>query len=124
MQNVDITKWTPDKVKEDVTKHQLIPNGEIVGKFVESDAKRRLLDIRDPEWGKNYRQMVVARLLMFTVEEANNGVKILVGVAKAKSGKYHGYYIELGSKSAPPHPFLRPAVFQNKRKILALLSGQ
>lgn len=123
MQNVDITKWTPDKVKEDVT-NQLMSNGDIVGKFVESDAKRRLLDIRDPEWGQNYRQKLVARLLMFTVSEISNGVEILVGVAKSRSGNHHGYYIELGSKSAPPHPFLRPAVFENGRKVLAILSGQ
>lgn len=123
MNNVKITKWNPEAVKKELTK-DIIANGEIVGKIVETDARRRLLDIRDPEWGKNYRQKLVARLLMNEVNTTKNGVDILVGVAKSKSGSHHGYYIELGSKTAPAHPFLRPAVFENQRKILALLEGK
>lgn len=116
-------KLHPDKFKAQL-QEQLVANGEIAGKFVETDARRRLMDITDPEWGKNYRQKLVARLLTNIVEKTENAVIIRVGVAKSKSGSYHGYYIELGSKTAPAHPFLRPALFDNKSKILKLLVGK
>jgi hypothetical protein len=103
---------------------EMMPNAEIAGKFVETDARRRLLDIRDPAWGRNYREKLVSRLLMFTVEKTKNGIDTLIGVAKSKSGDHHGYYIELGSKTAAAHPFLRPAVFENGRKIVNLLVGK
>lgn len=118
-----ITRWEPEKLKAKISE-QLISNGEIVGKFAETDARRRLLEIKDPEWGKKYRQLIVARLLTFVVVRERNGIAIFVGVAKGKSGTHHGYYIELGSKTAPAHPFLRPAVFENAQKIVALLAGE
>jgi hypothetical protein len=120
--------WDPEGVKQDVAR-QLAANGEIVGKFVEEDARRRLMAIKDPEWGQNYRQKLVARLLTNVVEQERNAVVIMVGVrvSSSRSGKAsrrHGFYIELGSKTAPAHPFLRPAVFENKRKIVGLLTGR
>lgn len=115
--------WTPDKFKAELVQ-QLVANGEIVGKFVEEDARRRLLDIQEPEWGAAYRSEVVARLLTHTVERDGNQVVITVGVAEGSGGRHHGFYIELGSSTAPAHPFIRPAVFENGGKIVALLSGK
>lgn len=122
-----ITRWTPEVVKAEVVKN-LISNGEIVGKFLETDARRRIMAIKDPEWGKGYRQKLVARLIRNLVEHTGNEVVITVGVAESSSrrgvaSRKHGLYIELGSKEAPPHPFLRPAVFENARKIVGLLEG-
>ena len=104
--------------------NELAANGEIVGEFVEAEARRRLLDIKDPAWGQGYREQIVSRLLTNQVETKSNEVVITVGVAKGKGGSHHGYYIELGSKTAAAHPFLRPAVFDNGKKIVQLLSGR
>jgi len=116
-------KWTPQAVKKAVM-GELVANGEIVGKFVETEARRRLLSIRDPEWGMAYRSQLVARLLTYEMESSNKEVTIRVGVRPSQSGRHHGFYIELGSKTAPAHPFLRPAVFQNAAHIVALLAGR
>lgn len=115
--------WDPGPVKTMVL-NNLVSNGEIVGEFVESDARKRLLMIGDPSWGRAYRREVVARLLDNEVKKGKNEVVISVGVRKSRSGSHHGFYIELGSATAPPHPFLRPAVFQNGKDIVAILQGQ
>lgn len=115
--------WNPDKFKAQLL-NDLVANGEIVGKFVEGEARRRLLDIQEPEWGTAYRSQIVSNLLTNTVEKDGEAVVISVGVAVGPSGQHHGLYIELGSSTAPAHPFIRPAVFENAGRIVALLSGK
>lgn len=123
-----IENWSPQKVRAEVIDN-LMANGEIAGEFIESEARRRLLAIREPEWGAGYREKLVARLLTNQIERGNNEVVITVGVTESKSrrgeaSRKHGLYIELGSKTAPAQPFLRPAVFENGAKIVALLEGR
>lgn len=128
-----ITQWRQKEVLNDVL-NALVENGEIVGKFVEDDARRRLVAIRDPDWGEAYRRQVVGRLLTNVVEKTRTGVVIWVGVRQGAKGRDHGLWIELGTRSTvvngkrrpghPAHPYLRPAVFENARKILALLEGK
>lgn len=119
-----ILEWDPDAWKKSELIPHLVSNSEIVGEFVESDARRRLLAIAVPEWGKPYRREVVSRLLDNFIEQGKNEVITMVGVRKSKSGSHHGFYIELGSRTAPPQPFLRPAVFENGKKIVALIEGK
>jgi hypothetical protein len=123
-----IKSWRPERVKAAIM-DELVANGEIAGKFGETEARTRLLAIKEPEWGAGYREKVVARLLTNLVERGRNEVVIRIGVAESKSRKgvasrKHGFYIELGSKTAAAQPFLRPAVFENAGKIVALLSGK
>lgn len=114
--------WTPDKFKEQLLT-DLVANAEIVGKFVETDARRRLEAIEDPDWGAAYRREIVGRLLRYQVERENRAVVIYVGVAPGADGRHHGFYIEVGSRTAPAQPYLRPAVFENATRIVALLAG-
>ena len=128
-----ITQWRQKEVMSKVL-NDLAANGEIVGKFVEDDARRRLVAIREPEWGEAYRRQVVSRLLTNMVEKTRTGVIIWVGVRQGPKGRDHGLWIELGTQSTvvdgkrrpghPAHPYLRPAVFENARKILLLLEGK
>jgi len=121
--NRPVLIWNAADFKAQIVK-DLVSNSEIVGEFVEADARQRLLSISDPEWGRAYREQVVARLLMNRVEVGKNEVTTLVGVGKSRSGDHHGFYIELGSATAPAHPFLRPAVFSNAKAIVNLLEGK
>jgi hypothetical protein len=128
-----ITEWRQRQVLDQVLDN-LAEQGEIVGKFVEDEARRRLVAIREPEWGTNYRQRVVARLLTNRVEKTRSGVIIWVGVQQGPKGSDHGLWIELGTRTTvvdgkrrpghPPQPYLRPAVFENARKIVMLLEGK
>ena len=115
--------WKADEFKKKLS-GDLASNAEIVGKFCEEDARRRLLAINDPKWGAKYRSQIVARLLTYEVETKSKEVIIRVGVRATSSGRFHGFFIEFGSRTAPAHPFLRPAVFQNAARIVALLSGK
>lgn len=135
-------KWDPGKFK-DALKADLLANADIVGKFVQTDAQRRLREYPDitknfapgdPRLegssfvsryvgGASYRKYV-ANLMTFTVESDSQGVLIKVGVGVGRGGSHHGLYIELGSKTAPPRPFLRPAVFENAARIVTLLAGK
>lgn len=119
----NIKSWSPEQLKKKIM-DDLVANGEIAGKFVETDARRRLVSIKEPEWGAGYRQKLVARLLRNEVERGFNEVVIRVGVAVSNEARHHGFYIEMGSSTAPAQPFLRPAVFENGRKIVALLAGK
>lgn len=119
--------WKPDAFKKALLA-ELVSNAEIVGKFVEEDARRRVLAIPEPAWGAGHRKYV-ARLLTNVVEQERNAVVIKIGLPpgkKTKSGttRHLGFYIEMGSKTAPAHPYLRPAVYQNAAKIVALLEGK
>lgn len=116
-------RWTPEKVKQAAVA-ELTANAEIVGKFVETDARQRLLAITEPEWGAGYRREIVARLLRYEVEANQREVIVRVGVAPGSSGRHHGFYIEMGSSTAPAQPYLRPAVFENAARIVALLAGE
>ena len=118
-----VTKWHPERVREAVLA-ELQANGEIVGKFVEEEARRRLYAITDPTWGEKYRRLIVGRLLTNVVEREAKSVVITVGVRGGEKGRYYGFYIETGTRKQPAHPFLRPAVFDNARQIVALLAGQ
>ncbi len=115
--------WTPEKFKKQIIA-ELSQNAEVVGKYCETEARRRLLAISDPKWGEAYRSQLVARLLTYEIKTSAKEVDITVGVRTSSSGSHHGVYIEMGSKTAPAHPFLRPAVFQNAARIVALLSGK
>jgi HK97 gp10 family phage protein len=115
--------WRPEKVREAVL-DDLVENGEIVGKFVETEARRRLHAITDPAWGEKYRQLIVGRRLMYEISRRAKEVTIRVGVRKGEKGRWYGFYIEMGTHRRPAHPYLRPAVFQNRREIVALLGGR
>jgi len=118
-----VTKWHPERVREAVL-DELQANGEIVGKFVETEARQRLHAITEPEWGEKYRRLIVGRLLTNVVEREAKAVVITVGVRTGKEGRHYGFYIETGTRKQPAHPFLRPAVFDNRREIVALLAGK
>ena len=115
--------WKPDELTKKIS-GDLVANAQLTGRFVETDARRRLLAINDPKWGAKYRSQVVARLLTYEVETKPKEVIIKVGVRASGSGRHHGFFIEFGSRTSGPHPFLRPSVYENAARIVALLSGK
>jgi len=114
-------KWTPEKFKKQLIA-DLEANGQVVGEFVRTDARRRLTGITDPDWGAAYRAFV-AGLVTYEVKSDKAAVTISTGV-KGGRLRWHGFYIETGTMKRAPHPWLRPAVFENGKKIVALLEGK
>lgn len=112
----NVARWTAEQVENRIG---------LAARYIEQDARRRLEAIADPEWGRGYRTQIVGRLLTSFVERAGKNILGHVGVrvAGGQGGEYHGYYIELGSSTAPAHPWLRPALLENRDAILSLFRG-
>jgi len=119
-------KWSPDKVREMVLA-QVGENMEVACKWAEGDARRRLLSIQDPKKGAKYRAGVVARRLTYVVRREGKTLVGYIGISKGtrpvKGAQHIGMWIELGSRTAPAQPYLRPAVFNNARTIVRLVAG-
>lgn len=98
---------------------------ETACKFVEVEARNNLNAITEPEWGRAYRTQIVGRLLTSGVIIRGKTIDGYVGVRtrSGKGGDRHGYYIELGSRTAPAHPWLRPALFNNLPHVRQMILG-
>jgi hypothetical protein len=120
-----ITEWHADRVIEAVTE-EVTANLEIAAKMVETDAKRRLLSIKTPDWGRGYRKLIALYRLTSFVEVGWKTIEAGIGVPPdPRSGtEMMGFYIETGSKTASAHPWLRPALFHNLGNIVDLLGGK
>ena len=57
----------------------------------------------------------------YVVKAHGNVVEGIVGVKKRA---FWAWFVELGTVKMPAHPFLRPAVFGNAKKIVKILSGK
>ncbi len=127
MSRVRWVSWDPEAVKV-AALAEVAENAEVVGEFVESEARRRLKAIGKPDNKRAvaWRAFLSRWALTNTVTVMANEVLIRVGmkVASGKGGRTRGFYVETGSSTAPAHPYLRPAVFNNAAKIVALLGGK
>jgi len=123
-----IKNWQPQKVKA-MVKGILSQNAEGVGVFVETEARKKLDAISSPDTKRdiNYRAFLSKWMLTHTVVITENMVEVNVGMRVGDRGSgshHHGFFIEIGSESAPAHPYLRPAVFNNKEEIIQLFGGK
>jgi hypothetical protein len=119
--------WTPDKFRKELLA-AVADNAEAVGIFVEVKARNNLLAVKDPAWGAKYRSQIVARLLTHEVEVSSREVTIRIGTKissefKSKDYKHYGFYVEIGTRRFPAHPWLRPSIFSNGREIVRMLGG-
>jgi len=117
-----ITEWNAGAVVSEIT-DAVHANMEMAAQVVETDARRRLLSIGDPDWGAGYRRLLALYRLTSIVERDTRSVEAGIGMPPGKAG-YDGFYIETGSRTAPAHPWLRPALLGNLRRIINLLGGR
>lgn len=116
-----ITEWRQDEVVGEVTA-ELEAKMETAAKVVEVAARRNLLAISEPDWGSAYRAMLANYKLSSFVVRSDKEIEAGIGLPGGKAG-HDGWYIETGSTTAPAHPWLRPALLHNLRKITQLLSS-
>lgn len=117
-----VAEWRQREVVGEV-KAQVARGLEVAGHAVQVDARRRLLQVSEPEWGRKYRQLLaLGRLTVVMVEEAGF-VEVGVGIPRGEKGGDYGYWIEVGNVNWPAHPWLRPALLENLKEIVRLLAG-
>ena len=116
--------WNPQGVKASVAE-QVAKDMEVACKLVETQARANLMDISTPASGRGYRQKVLAPRVKYEIEMGKDFVEGRVGILRGRHNEYHGaYYIEIGTRRYPAHPWLRPAVFNNAREIMLIIAGK
>ncbi len=118
------TRWTPSDVKAMVA-DKIFDRMGMAAKLVEDDARRRLDAITKPDTKRdvNYRKYLSKYILTHKVEVDGKSIVGYVGMAIGKQGQtHHGFYIERGSSTAPAQPYLRPALVQNLKNIMGILT--
>jgi len=122
-----VTKWRQKEFVASVH-NRLEDRMHTVGKFVETEARRRLEGITTPRPGTAYRRRILAPRLTYVIQREDKAITAIVGIKRGtkpvKGAETMGLYVELGSHTAPPQPYLRPAVLENKREIVKLIGGE
>ena len=98
-------------------------NMEAAAGVVEMDARRRLLAIVEPAFGRAYRRLLALGKLTSRVVIEGDTVEGQIGIPVGDKGGDYGWWIEVGSKAKAAQPWLRPALMQNFKEILRLLTG-
>lgn len=117
-----IQEWRQDAVVEEVAA-EVEQNMETAAKVVEVDARKNLLRISDPEWGAAYRKMLALYRLTSFVTRQGLMIEAGIGIPGGKKGSDYGFWIEIGSHTAKAHPWLRPALLNNLRNLLQIITG-
>ena len=116
--------WNPQGVKASVAE-QVAKDMEVACKLVETQARANLMSISTPASGRGYRRKVLAPRVKYEIEMGKDFVEGRVGILRGRHNEYHGaYYIEIGTRRYPAHPWLRPAVFNNAREIMLIIAGK
>ncbi len=88
----------------------LVQRMDAVGQFVTEQAKAKA-----PVKSGRLRNNIT-----YELDAREDYVECRVGVRKKI---FWAYFMEFGARKVPAHPFLRPAVWQNKATILKLIRG-
>ena len=98
-------------------------NMEAAAGVVEMDARRRLLAIVEPAFGRAYRRLLALGKLTSRVVVEGDVVEGQIGIPTGEKGGDYGWWIEVGSRAKAAQPWLRPALMQNFKEIIKLLMG-
>jgi hypothetical protein len=115
-----VDQWRQREVIAEIA-DQVTSDMETAGKVVEVDARRRLLAIRNPEFGRAYRRVLAMFRLTSFVRRAGSVIEALIGIPRGEKGGDYGFWIEMGSKTAAAQPWLRPALLTNLKRIREFL---
>lgn len=122
-------KWMPQNVRNMVLE-VLDNNAETAAHFILDNARQRFRSITTPDTPRDraYRNFLYKYMFAYNINKVPNGREIEIGLKVGQTGTsgvhHHGFFIEIGSKSAPSHPYLRPAVFGNAAEITQLWTGE
>ncbi len=105
-------EWNPQKAKANIA-GRVAQNMEVACLFV-VDKARGLVPVRTG---------ITQRDIDFVVEVGARG-NVVEGIVGVKRGKaFYAKFVEWGTRKMAAMPFLRPAVFNNKREIRRILQG-
>lgn len=98
-------------------------NMDVVTELVKADARKRMLNIKYPDWGSAYREYLALYKLKIVKRRGDGFIEGQIGLPPGEAGSDYGFWIETGSKTAGPHPWLRPALIHSSKTIVKILTG-
>jgi HK97 gp10 family phage protein len=111
MSKIDFGNWEQDRRKVLARiAGRVVDNMDAACQMVAEDARGRV--------AKGRPKLVT--FIDYTVTAKGNTVEGRVGVKKKG---YWGLFVELGTSKMAARPFLRPAVHENKAKIVKMIAG-
>lgn len=114
MSNVKFTRWDSDKILTEIsgiTAENMLIATKLVQQDAEANAPR--------ESGKLASDVAVES----QVTARGNTIEGRVGIPRGRGHAFYGLFSEVGTSTLPARPWLRPALFNNKAKILKILRG-
>ena len=105
--------WNPGKVKATIT-GRAEENVEKACQFVEEQARNNIRS----------RSGRLANAIGHVVYRDGDDVIGVVGMRRRFKAAFYGYFLEVGTRKMAAHPFLRPAVFNNARQIMKIITGK
>jgi len=117
-----ISEWRQREVIEEITA-EVAANMEIAAGVVEVDARKRLLRIQEPEFGRAYRRVLALYRLISQVVIGKDAIEGQIGIPPGEKSSEYGFYVETGSHTYAAQPWLRPALLENLKDIIRLLAG-
>lgn len=123
MSRSGVVEWNQAAVIEAIAV-EVQESMEIAAKEVETDARKRLLRIKEPARRGKYRLILALYRLTSYVRRDGTTIEGHIGIPRGEKGGDYGFWIEIGSVTAPANPWLRPALMENLKKITALLGGK
>jgi hypothetical protein len=121
MGKVTFTDWKPQRVKASIA-DAVEENMKYACVFVQLRARANLMGIANPPEWRRYRQRFLGPLVDFEITKDGDDIIGRVGIRQKEEWR-GGYFIEIGRKNLPAHPWLRPALFNNARDIVRILGG-
>lgn len=104
-----IKEWNQKKVIAEIS-GRVVQNMDRAGAFAAKQARGKA----------PVRRGILRRHITHEVEVRGNVVEGRVGVLRKA---FWGWFQELGTAHMAAHPFLRPAVFGNARRIVRIIQG-
>ncbi len=111
-----------DKAFKRKTEDEIILRMATAAKLVEESARSKLLGIQNPKKGREKHRRYVAGLLTHEVTKERKEIRARIGPRATSRSRYYGLYIEIGSSKFPANPYLRPALAENHKRIIQVLS--
>ena len=99
MSGSGITRWNAGEVINTITA-TVEANMEAAAKVVETDARHRMLSIKEPEFGRGYRRVLALYRLKSVVKRDKKDIVALIGIPRGEKA----VATVIGSKSVAVQP--------------------
>lgn len=128
MSGSGVTRWEQTRVIAEMSA-EMLANMEIAANVVKLAARKNLLRVNVPEFGRKYRMVLALYRLTSRVSVEGNTLSVAIGIPKkfvgnTEKAQSYGYYVDVGTRKYPATGWLRRAMAENIPAIKVLLKSE